>query len=158
MAKEKVIEAQERPVPKHTDQYFQFIQERKKKGRRKKGEPKIFVIANVPWDSLNDSELRALCTIDLKGGSKKEMELWRVLHPGVGRDVVIGLILGTEDPTVLESNKVHQAREQLAMFIYENWQYIWSQIDCNTCCWECPDGKALECHLENKRQFPGDHL
>ena len=158
MPNETIIEAQERPVPEHTDQYFQLIQERKKKGRRKKGEPLIFVVTEVPWESLNETELRALCTINLKRGSREEMTLWGVLQPSVDRETVIGLILGTSDVSTLPPNKVHIAREKLAQFVYENWKYIWSQIGCNTCCWECPDAKALECELENKKQLPGAHM
>lgn len=158
MGDEKILEALEPPTPQHTDDYYQLVQERKKKGRRKKGEPRTFVVTEVPWEMLNETELRRLCSYGLKPGSKREVEIWKVLHPGVPREVLIGLIRGSVDPEGMEFNKVHIARERLTIFIYENWKYIWSQLGCNTCCWECPDAKALECELENKNHLPGARM
>ena len=86
--------------------------------------------------------------------ARREQALWLVLHQGIDRETLIGLIRGEVDPETLPINPIHEGRQKLAMMIREYWRYIWSQLSCNTCCWECPDAKALECVLENQKSLP----
>lgn len=58
--------------------------------------------------------------------------------------------MGRTDVSEMEPNPMHDGRERLARAIYEQWKYINTQLRCNTCCWECPDAKVLECVREEQ--------
>lgn len=149
------VEAHERPTAQHTVEYYEHVEVVKKKGRRKKADPVEYLITQVPWNDINDSELISLCMYNLGTTIRKDTEVWLVVHRGVSREDLIGMICGEVDPKSLPVNPIHKKRQKIALFIYENWRYIWSQISCNTCCWECPDAKVLECYLENEKDMLG---
>lgn len=154
----EVVESHGVPEVEHTDEFYRLVRIVPKKGRRKRGEPATYEIVSIPWDDLNASELRALCSHNMIPSSREEMAMWRVLHPGVLREDVIRLIRGEIDPADLDGNPVHHSRNLLGLFIWEYFHYLWSQLDCNTCCWECPDGKALECELNNQKDLQGQKI
>lgn len=146
--------AHDPPAVQHTEEFFNSVELVKPPGRRTKKHTWDFKVTWIPWDVINESELMELCLRDV--GLKTDMERWNVIHRGVPRETLIGIILGEVDPEDLPENPIHSGREKLQLLIYENWRHIWSQIGCNTCCWECPDAKALECVLENYHSLPGD--
>ena len=152
---QRMVEAHERPEPTHTDEIYEHVEVVKKKGRRKKGEPITYLITQVPWEDINDSELITLCMYTYGTTIKRDTEMWLVVHRGVARDDLIAMIRGDLLPQELDIDPIHRKRQKIALFIYENWRYIWSQISCNTCCWECPDAKVLECFLENEKDMLG---
>lgn len=142
------------PVAEHSTEFFNSVELLKPGGRRTRQHTWDYKVTWVPWDAFNETELIVLCLRDV--GLKTDMERWRVIHRGLSREVLIGIILGEVDPEELPENPVHRGRQSLQMLMYENWRHIWSQIGCNTYCWECPDAKALECVLENYDSLPGD--
>ena len=137
------------PIPAHDDRFFCQRQLVKKEKKGKKTGSTRWMLCYIPWEDLNITELLALCTIDLPRPGREETNLWEVLHHGVGRKNLIRLIKGELDPQSLEINPFHAGREELSLFMQTNWKYIWSQINCDTCCWECSDVKVCECVLEN---------
>lgn len=142
------------PVPEHDEDFFNSVELIKPKGRRTKKHSWDYQVTWIPWEDFNDTELLSLCLRDVE--LSDEMDRWTVLHRGLPREKVIGIIRGEVDPRVLTQSPVHKARQGLQMLMYENWRHIWSQIGCNTYCWECTDAKALECTLENYESLPGD--
>jgi len=156
------------PVPEHSEEFYNHIELIKKKGRRKKDDPYEYRSIFIPWHDLNMGELMELCIygfkisaklfFGVKPGTPREMDRWHVLSRALRRNDLIRIIRGEVDPNEMIMNPTHVARQRLAMAIYSNWRYIHSQIVCNTCCWECPDAKALECVLENRDLLAGEDL
>jgi hypothetical protein len=130
----------------HDDQFYCYVQ-LVKKGRGKNGLNE-YKRSWIPWNDLNETELLKLCVHDID--IKERLEIWDVLHRGLRRETVIDLILKNLTPKDFDENPIHSKRDALSDFIYENWEYIFFQISCDTCCWECNDLKVLECVLENK--------
>lgn len=141
---------EESPRADHTDDYYVYLQTVKHKGRKKKTDPTTWTVSKIPWELLNDSELISICLSLHPHASREEMKLWEVLHRGVRRRDLIGVIMGRTDVSEMEPNPMHDGRERLARAIYEQWKYINTQLRCNTCCWECPDAKVLECVREEQ--------
>lgn len=139
--------AYEPPKADHTREFFNSVELVKPRGRRTRKHTWDYRVTWVPWEVINDTELVALCLRDVD--LKTNMERWSITHRGMSRDTLIGIILGEVSPEEFPDNPVHKWRERIQEFIYENWRHIWSQIGCNTCCWECTDAKVLECVLEN---------
>ena len=154
------------PEPAHGDECYNHIELIKKKGRRKKSDPFEFISKFIPWNELNNSELIALCTYGFRVWgddyygvhplSREEAERWKVLSKVLRRGELIRLVRKEIDPRDLPVNPAHIARNRLCVTMRNNWQYIHSQIQCSTCCWECTDAKALECLLENRGLVEGD--
>jgi hypothetical protein len=142
------------PEPEHTSEYYCSVDLIKPLGRRKKHHSWNYRVSHTPWDDINDTELILLClkNIDLE----INMERWRILNRGLTRGIIIRIILGEINTNDLSDNPIHTYRQDLQMLMYENWKNIWSQIGCNTCCWECSDVKVLECVLENYDNLLGD--
>lgn len=150
-----IIPGKPKPEPEdfYDDEFYCRIKRVKGSGKRKKKDLIYFTITYVPWDELNQSELMQLA---LYGRNLREdNELWMVLHRGLSRTTLINLIRGVIDPSELPENPVHKGRKELQMLIHEYWRNIWSQIGCDTFCWNCPDAKVLECVLENYDNLPG---
>jgi len=141
------------PKPNHTDEFYCHLEMVKKKGRRKKTDPIEWSATYIPWDDLNETELFALCFHGLARACKKEMARWWVLHRGLDREFLIKAVRGRVALRDLLPNPFHPGREALQIFMYSNWKYIWSQIQCNTCCWECSDAQVQECVLENYKNL-----
>ena len=153
----KIIEALVAPEQVHDDNSYMHVEEIKKKGRRKKGEPREYQVILFSWDELNHTELMELCHIAARQiGTRTEMEVWRVVHMGVGRETLIGIILGSVDPKELPDHPVHTHREKIGRFLHANWKYISSQIQCDLECWGCPDVKVMETFFDNRRNMPGE--
>jgi hypothetical protein len=147
---------EEPPAADHSEEFYCHRELIKKKGRRKKTDPTEYKFTYVPWSDINDTELMTLCLYGLEPGKVEEMARWAVLSRSISRTSFIRIIRGELDPRDLPNNPVHVARERLSDLIYQNWKYINTQIKCNTCCWECPDAKVLECVLENKGILMGE--
>jgi len=131
------------PEPNHTNERYCLIQEYKKKGGKTE-----YSTTYIPWDEFNDSELVELCLHGLP--LKEEQEMWKVIHRGMGRELLMDLIRGVESPKQFKLNPVHKDRNVLKGAICEYWKFIHSQVQCDTCCWDCTDLKVLECVLENR--------
>ena len=159
--KEKLISVppgEDAPKANHSDEHYCHKKLVKKKGKRKKDDPKDYAITYIPWSDINDTELMSLALYDLKFGSEEEMGRWNVVCRGLKRNELIGLVKNQIDPNSLQANPVHVARDRLSKLLHNNWKYIHSQIKCNTLCWECLDAKALECILENKDMLKGENI
>ena len=142
------------PQTSYDEEFYHRAELLRPKRRRTKQHTWDYRVTHIPWDAINTTELIDLC-LQVKD-LKTNMERWRVAHRGLPKEVLIGLILETIDSKELLENPVHYGRQGLQTLIYENWRHIWSQISCNTCCWECPDAKVLECVLENYNNLPRD--
>jgi hypothetical protein len=147
---------EEPPTENHDEEFYCYVEQIKKKGRRKKTDPTEYLVRFVPWRDINDTELMALCLRGIKPGGDEEMSRWMALSRSVSRTNLVRIITGELDPKDLPVNPVHTEREKLSDLIYQNWRYINTQIKCNTCCWECPDAKVLECVLENHGILRGE--
>lgn len=158
---EKIISVapgEQPPDPDHNDEFYCHKELIKKKGRRKKDDLFEYSMTYVPWSDINNTELMSIALYGLEFGSREELDRWSVLCRGLRRSELIGIIRGEVDPSSLQANPAHVARDRLSKLIHNNWKYIHSQIRCNTLCWECPDAKALECILENRDMLKGEDL
>jgi len=146
----------EREPPKtdYDEKFYQHVELIKPPGRRTKRHSWDYQITVVPWKELNKTELLAMCLSNVD--TKTHTERWGVLHRGMSEETIIGIITGKIDPKELPENPIHRGRQKLQILMYENWKHIWSQVRCNTFCWECSDVKALECTLENYYNLPRD--
>jgi hypothetical protein len=77
------------------------------------------------------------------------------IHRGVSPDDIVRVLLQTEDPENFPKNVVNEYRAMLEKFITENWDLVWSQLTCNSCCEECSDAKPIDCVFQNRTNLPG---
>lgn len=144
-----------KPLPSHTAEYYEILQEVREKGsRRKKGDPYTMVVRRIAWAVFNQTELVQLARSSAQNDPVKEVKYLQHVYHATPREDLIAAILGKLDPLELPKNPIDKERRKMQKLFDENWSILKSQITCNTFCWGCPDATAMQCTFLNRRNLP----
>jgi len=148
-----MYELHEPPAPQHGDRFYFHVEEVKPKKRRKKTDPRMFKVTQIPWDDFNHSELIRLCYYNLEKDIRSGAELCRSMSRGIPREDLISLLLTQGKLEDLPTSPVHKSRDAIITWLEENWDYAYSQIECGLTCWECTDACVMACYLVNANLY-----